>query len=363
MREPGSERSERQPTSRSERHGAASEPARIARLIAGLPAGEGVVVGPGDDAAVLRPREGRDLVVTTDALVEGRHFRRDLLAPEEAGTRLAAANLSDLAAMAAEPRWALLSLVVPPSWSADECEALERACARALFAEGAALVGGNLASGDGPLAASLTLLGEVERGRAWTRRGAESGDLLAVTGVPGSAAAFLALMSDPPSRDRVPGELVQRVVAPPCRVRLARALAAAGGVRAAIDISDGLASDLSHLCRANGLGARVDEASLPLDPALAAAGRSLAGQEKGPLPAGEVAMLTRLRLGASDDYELLLAIDPGRWSECERIAREAGAPLARVGELTAGPALVLRTPAGEEHHLDTSGWDHFTRPR
>ncbi|HEY6193825.1 MAG TPA: AIR synthase related protein, partial [Candidatus Eisenbacteria bacterium] len=134
--------------------------ARIAAIVAGLPGGEGVVVGPGDDAAVLRPRPGHDLVASTDAFVEGRHFRRELLSPVEIGVRLAAANLSDLAAMAAEPRWALLSIVVGAGWSAAECEALELACARALAAEGAAVVGGNLASADGPLVATVTLLGE-----------------------------------------------------------------------------------------------------------------------------------------------------------------------------------------------------------
>ena len=170
-----------------------SEFERIAALVSSLPRGEGVIVGPGDDAAVLRVRDGRDLVATTDTFVEGRHFRRDVLTPAETGARLAAANLSDLAAMAAEPRWALLSLVLPPSWTHAECMMLERACARALAADGAAIVGGNLAAGEGPFTATLTLLGEVERGMQWTRGGAKPGDLVAVTGAPGSAAAFLAL--------------------------------------------------------------------------------------------------------------------------------------------------------------------------
>src|SRR5262249_30829140 len=198
--------SEASDRSMSNASGMSNEFARIAALIAGLPAGAGVVVGPGDDAAVLRLAEGRDLVATTDAAVEGRHFRRDVLSPEEAGTRLAAADLSDLAAMAAQPRWALISLVAPANWSGEDCRRLEHACARTLFAEGAALVGGNLASADGPLVASLTLLGEVERGRAWTRRGARAGDLIAVTGAPGSAAAFLALAlwGNPPARRRAP---------------------------------------------------------------------------------------------------------------------------------------------------------------
>src|SRR5580765_8570337 len=296
-----------------------SEFERIASLLSGLPKGEGVIVGPGDDAAVLRVRDGRDLVATTDTFVEGRHFRRDVLTSAEAGARLAAANLSDLAAMAAEPRWALLSLVVPPAWTHAECLLLERACARALAADGAAIVGGNLASAEGPFSATLTLLGEVERGAAWTRAGAAPGDVLAVTGAPGSAAAFLALAlwGNPPARSRAAHELAERVVAPPSRVRFARTLARTGGVHAAIDISDGLAADLGHACDASGVGVRVLEAGLPADAALQAAARALsalAGQERGPLPAGEAALLTRLRLGASDDYELLLMIDPAKWT-------------------------------------------------
>ena len=199
------------------------------------------------------------------------------MTPAEIGTRLAAANLSDVAAMAAEPRWALLSLVVPATWSAADCEALEHACAQALAAEGAAVVGGNLASGDGPFVATVTLLGEVERERAWTRSGARAGDVLAVTGVPGSAAAALALAlrGTPPSWTRVPAELRSRFVAPACRVRVARALAASGGVRAAIDLSDGLAGDLAQLCAASGVGARLDAARLPVDEPLRAAVRAL----------------------------------------------------------------------------------------
>jgi len=310
-------------------------------------------------------RDGRDLVATTDTFVEGRHFRRDFLTSAEVGTRLAAANLSDLAAMAAEPRWALLSLVVPPSWTHAECLMLERACARALARDGAAIVGGNLASGAGPFSATLALMGEVERGLAWTRGGAKPGDVLAVTGTPGSAAAFLALAlaADPPSRSRASHELAERVVAPPSRVALARALAREGGVHAAIDLSDGLAADLAHVCAASGVGVRVFEALLPADPALEAAARALsalADQDGGTSPADDAAPLRRLRLGASDDYELLLMLDPGKWSEYERLAHEAAVPLARIGEITAGSARVLVTASGAEAALDVPGWDHFS---
>lgn len=343
-----------------------SEAARIASLIASLPrGGDGVVLGPGDDAAVLRPREGHDLVVTTDTFVEGRHFQRELLTPSEVGGRLAAANLSDLAAMAATPRWALLALVVPATWSAGDALLLERACARALMADGAAVVGGNLASGDGAFSATVTLIGDVERDRAWTRAGARPGDLLAVTGVPGSAAAFvaLALWGNPPSRTRAPGELAERFIAPVSRVRAARALAAAGGVRAAIDVSDGLGADLAQLCRASGVGARLHEAGLPADEPLRAAARTLsaaAGQERGPLPAGEGALLSHLQLGPSDDYELLLAVGRGAWDRLSAIAAEAGAPLTAIGDVVEGSGLTWVERDGTARPLEPRGWDHFS---
>jgi thiamine-monophosphate kinase len=182
--------------------------------------------------------------------------------------------------------------VIPPAWRADEAERLERAFASVLSTEGAAVVGGNLSSGDGRLVANVTLLGEVDRGAAWTRAGARVGDAIAVTGHPGSAAAFLALAlwGNPPSRERVPPALAARYLSPPSRVRFARALASAGGVRAAVDVSDGLTADLARMCSASGVGARLQEAALPADEPLRAAARALsaaAGQERGPLPASE----------------------------------------------------------------------------
>lgn len=311
---------------------------RIHDLLAGLPAGERVIVGPGDDAAVLRPRDGFDLVVTTDTFVEGRHFRRDLLDAAGVGRRLAAANLSDLAAMAAQPRWAVFSCVAPRALAAGWLRDVEWACAAALAADGAAVVGGNLSSGDGPCSFCVTLFGEVERGRHWTRSGGRPGDRLAVTGAPGRAAAALALASagDAPSPSRVPAELWEAYVSPPSRVRAALALARAGGVRAAIDISDGLFGDLGHLAAACGTGA------------------VLRGELPG-VPGGGA----QERMGPSDDYELLLAIEPACYDDCARAAAAAGAPLTPIGELTEGGALLLERTDGSRVPLRGAGWDHF----
>jgi thiamine-monophosphate kinase len=160
----------------------------------------------------------------------------------------------------------------------------------------------------------------------------------------------------------VPEELRRTFVAPGCRVRLARALAHAGAVRAAIDLSDGLTGDLADLCEASGVGARLEASRLPVSGPLRAAARALsalAGQERGPLPAGEGALLTHLQLAPGDDYELLLAVDPAGWPRAAAEAERAGAPLTAIGELTAAPGLILRESGRGERPISPAGWDHF----
>jgi thiamine-monophosphate kinase len=335
----------------------AGEFERIRAIVSALPRGTGVVLGAGDDAAVLRPRQGCDLVVTTDAFVEGRHWRRELLSPRAVGRRLAAANLSDLAAMAATPRWALLACATSAAADPAEARATESACAAALAADGASVVGGNLTATDGPAWWTVTLIGEVERGRHWARSGARPGDVLAVTGSPGRAAAVLAtaFAGAQPSFANVPKALVAWYGAPPSRVAAARAMAATGAVRAAIDISDGLAGDLAHLCEASGVGATIEEELLPADPLLAAVAAALAGGA-----ARARARAERLRFGPGDDYELLLAVNPKRYDACAAAARAAGATLTSIGRVTASPGrLRLLRPAGAERALPGRGHDHF----
>jgi thiamine-monophosphate kinase len=329
--------------------------ARIRAIVAALPRGEGVVLGAGDDAAVLRPRKGHDLVVTTDAFVEGRHWRPGLLAPRAIGRRLAAANLSDLAAMAAMPRWALVACAAPRAADPAQARAIEHACAAALAADGASVVGGNLSATEGPAWWVVTLIGEVERGRHWSRAGARAGDVLAVTGFPGRSAAALAFACArrPAGFADAPRGRAAWYGAPPSRVAAARAMAATGAVRAAIDISDGFAGDLAHLCAAGGVGAVVEEALLPADPMFAAVAAGLPGGVAG-------ARAARLRFGPSDDYELLLAVDPKRFDACAAAARAAGTTLTSIGRVTGEPGrLRLRRPAGAERALPGRGYDHF----
>jgi thiamine-monophosphate kinase len=312
----------------------------------------GVVLDSGDDAAVLRPAPGVNLVVTADAFVEGAHFLPAWCTARAAGARLAQANLSDLAAMAAEPRWATLSIGARRDADVEDVVAFQAGLADALAAAGAWLVGGNLTAVTGEPWYSLTLLGECERGREWTRRGARPGDLVAVSGHPGRAGAgsrLLGAMGSAAASALELAPLVEAWRAPVARIALARALRRTGAVTAAIDVSDGFVGDLAHICESSGVGVEVDEADWPADPLLERAATAL--------------RLTPdvLTFGPSDDYELLLAVEPGGRGDSERAAAEVGVELAFVGRFTAAPGvLTLRTIEGRVRPLGGAGYDHFT---
>ena len=311
----------------------------------------GVIVGTGDDAAVLRPAQGCDVVATTDAFVEGRHFDVHRMGPAEIGARLAAACLSDVAAMAARPRWAIHALGVRGGHDAAALVELQGGLSRALEADGAAIVGGNLTAVEGAEWLSLTVLGEVARDHAWTRAGARPGDAIAVTGWPGRAGAGWLLARRPAAAGAGASPwqpLLDAYYRPRSRVALALALAETRAVRAAIDVSDGLTADLFHLCEASGTSAELDADALGGDTLLARAAAAL-----GLAP-------ERLALGPSDDYELLLALDPAGRTACETLAAAAGVPLRVIGRITPGPPKLTRLdPKGERRPLPPSGFDHF----
>ena len=322
----------------------------LKRLIGAAVERPTVALGPGDDAAVLRPAPGMDLVATTDAFVEGRHWLPDWIAPAELGARLAAANLSDLAAMAATPRWALISIAARAEHEVDALVALERGLDQALGVEGAAVVGGNLAAIEGPECLTLALLGEVARGRAWTRGGARPGDLIAVTGRPGRAGAGAALADTlgERARDAAWRPLMHAWLRPRARVAWAQALAESGAVTAAIDLSDGVLGDLAQVCEASGVGAEIAAQAGTDDPALAAAAAALKREA------------FDLWAGPSDDYELLLAVDGARRAAFESAAQAAGVELRFVGRFTGSRGAIVRLDAsGKSRALEGAGYDHF----
>lgn len=331
--------------------GAVGEFAVLDRLMAGA-RGRGVVVDRGDDAAVLRPGPGLDLVATTDAFVEGRHWLPEWAGPAILGSRLAAAHVSDVAAMGAEPRWALVSLGVRAEHRVEDLEVFERALEDALARAGAAVVGGNLTAVEGPEWMGLTLLGEVAPGAAWTRAGARDGDLIAVTGHPGRAGAglALALALGTEARTEAYAALLAAWLEPAPPLEFARALARAGGVHAAVDLSDGLVGDLSHLARASGVGVELESAAFapdePLERAAARLGRTVEA----------------LRFAPGDDYQLVVALDPASRAAAGRAARATGTTLAVIGRCAGGPGtLGVRDAAGRLRPLEGRGFDHFAR--
>jgi thiamine-monophosphate kinase len=322
----------------------------IQRLRAVRSPAPGVIVGAGDDAAVTHPRDGFDLVTTADCFIEGTHFLPDWFTAREAGRRLATANLSDIAAMAATPRWAVESIGAPADRSVEWLEQFERGLDEALFAAEAGLVGGNITAC--PTAFfCLTLVGDVAPGAAWSRDGARAGDLLAVSGMPGRAGAAVRLAAALGDRARDPlwRDVLRAWIAPTARLELARRLAPLGVVSAAIDLSDGLAGDLGHVCRASAVGAEIDMAAWPEDPHLERAAREL-----GAAP-------DDLRLGPSDDYELLLAVAPEGREACERVARDAGVPLHFIGRFTDAAAGITKIDGSGRRPLGGAGYDHFAQ--
>jgi thiamine-monophosphate kinase len=312
---------------------AAPEFALIERFTRALPLrGEGVVVGPGDDAAVLRLRPGEDLVATVDAVVEGVHFDARF-APADVGWKALAVNLSDLAAMGARPLHALVALGVPAGTPGARLAGVARglgACARA---HRLAVVGGNVTRAR-ELSVTVTALGAVAEGRAVLRGGARPGDLVAVTGTLGDAA----LGRSPGA----PAALARRQRRPTPRLAAGRALA--GVVRAAVDVSDGLAQDLGHLCAASGVGARIGVAELPLSAAYRRAARGLAD----PFAAA---------LGGGEDYELLVAVAPRSLARARAAAARGGVPLTVIGRFVRGGGVEVvgargepvTPPAGHDH--------------
>jgi thiamine-monophosphate kinase len=294
-----------------------------------------VLLGVGDDAALLEPPAGRVLVAATDTLVEGRHFPVDAPA-HSVGHQALAVNLSDLAAMGAEPAWALLALSLPAveaSWLTAFADGLYGLAAR----HSVALVGGDTVRG--PRVITVTALGVVEAGRALRRRGARAGDVLYVSGWPGEAAAGLAALRNGASVADDP--LVRRYRYAEPRIALGRALA--GRASAGMDVSDGLLGDLGKLCAASGVGARLDLDRLPVSDELAQR------------HAAEVC--ERFVLHGGDDYELLFTLPAAAAARLEAELSEL-CIVHRIGVIEAG-ASVRCVRDGLVVEVGGSGYDHF----
>jgi len=296
-----------------------------------------VLLGVGDDAALLRVPQDTALVAATDTLVEGRHFLAGTSA-RALGHQCLAVNLSDLAAMGAEPAWALLSLSLPeasPDWLESFAHGFMTLAAR----YGVSLVGGDTVRG--PLVIGVTALGHVAPGLALKRSGARPGDQLYVSGWPGEAAAGLELLSAS-TQTEAGDPLIERFLFARPRIELGRALR--GRASSAMDVSDGLLGDLAKLCGASGVAAEVEMDSLPISAELA--GRYTRED------------CERLVLGGGDDYELLFTLPAERTSQRELAALESCCEVTRIGQIVHGTGVrCLRR--GVEVTTPAVGYDHF----
>ena len=320
--------------------------ARIRQRLA--PAPEWLLVGIGDDAAVVEPERNRVEVLTVDAVVDGVHFDRAFTPPDAIGHRALAVNLSDLAAMGASPRLALLSMALPPSLPLEDYDAIAGGIARLAAAERLHVVGGNLTKTPGPLTIDIAVVGTVKRRQALTRSGARAGDEVYVSGALGGAAAGLALLrrlGATPAGSPHASAVVDRYLRPQPRVRLGLMLARNRAASACVDLSDGLADGLHRIAEASGVGIAIDGDALPIDPAA----RALF-DERGDDP-------VRAAICGGDDYELLFTVRPRTRRRLTAAARHGGAALTRIGACTADRAVVVQR--GGAPMPVPEGYSHF----
>lgn len=297
-------------------------------------------LGVGDDAALFSVAAGCEVAASTDMLVGGVHFFADV-DPRSLGHKALAVNLSDLAAMGATPRWAMLSLALPRV-DARWLEGFSEGFFALADKHGVDLIGGDTTRG--PLTINVQVMGEVASRKALRRDGAREGDDIWVSGTLGDAAAAvahrreeLALPDDAAARCR------ERLDWPLPRVALGRELLAMAN--AAIDISDGLLADLGHICERSGIGARVESASVPCSPHL----RARRGE----------ARVDRAVLAGGDDYELCFTAAPSRAKEIDALASTLELPLTRIGSMVAGEAVTVVDAAGRPSQFEGGGFDHF----
>lgn len=286
-------------------------------------------VGIGDDAAVWTPTPGRQTVMATDTIVDGVDFLADQHDAADIGRKSVAINLSDIAAMGAQPTAILVTLSLPSEAATQTAAAVYEGILAICQQYGVAIAGGDLSVYDGPLAISVTILGEVPAGKAWLRRGAEDGDAILVTGAFG-------------------GSLLGRHLTFEPRVEAATRLRECLDVHAAMDVSDGLSLDLDRLCAASGVGAEIDTSLIPIhDDA-----QRLAQQTP------ETTALQHA-LGDGEDFELILAVSQ---ADADRLGEiNVGVPLTQIGNYTARTGLWMRR-SGRLERLSPSGYIHGSHP-
>jgi thiamine-monophosphate kinase len=293
-------------------------------------------IGIGDDCAVVPLPRGHEALVTTDFSLENVHFKRAWHPPESVGHRCLTRGLSDIAAMGGEPLALFLSLAVPRSLPQSWVDGFLRGLLRLAREFRVSLAGGDTAESPGDILADIVVLGSVPKGQAVLRSGARPGDRIYVTGELGASAAAVDLLSN--GKKLRPSDFCSHFH-PSARIAIGRFLREKGLASAMIDISDGLSTDLSHICEESGVGAELETEAIPI------------------ATAGKVARRVDLRfaLHGGEDYELLFAVSPRK-----RIpSRIAGVAIREIGLITGGGKVLLRNKKGVKRELPPQGWEYF----
>lgn len=321
--------------------------ARVAqRVDSAVPGGPRVLLGLGDDCAAVS--FSGSVLLTTDALIEEVHFRRSWTSLRTLGHKAFAVNASDIAAMGGIPTFALLSLGLPAEFSVEELDEFFDGFVAEASLCGAVLVGGNLSAAP-CLMISVTLLGRVPYGMI-TRGGVHVGEELYVTGTLGDAALGLRLLQ----REERNEPAVERFLRPSARVQTGQLLAKRKLVGGMIDVSDGLLQDLGHLCAESRVGAVIEGHCLPLSKAYTA----LAAEQNWQV---NVKQIWELALSGGEDYELLFSTPVGRARSLQRVARESGCPITRIGRVVEEDrGIVVVDEAGQPCAIKGKGYDHFS---
>jgi thiamine-monophosphate kinase len=319
----------------------------IQRITARLSTAPWVTVGPGDDAAVVAPVRGMHDVLTTDAIVDGVHFDRRFVPFDAIGHRALAVNLSDLAAMGAEPRCALLSLLLPDD---IDLPAIDRILDGFLALAGehrVTLVGGNITRTPGPLTLDVTAIGSIHPRRILRRSGARPGDHVYVTGTLGSAATGLRMLRSNASNDpAAPNDCVARYLRPDPRVRAGLLLGRNRAATSCMDLSDGLADGVRQIAEASNVGITIDASAIPLSEALRES------------HARDGASSVETALTGGDDYELIFTVRHSHRGRLRSVVnRLAGLPVTRIGVVTKSRDLLV-DDGGRTRPLP-HGYEHF----
>ena len=320
-----------------------------------------LIRGIGDDAAVFKSLGANEVVITTDLLVEDIDFRRDTTQPDLLGHKALAVSLSDIAAMGARPRWALLSIGVPEAiWNSEFLDSFYKGFFELATRYGVTLIGGDVSRTPDKIVIDSILVGETLKGGAVFRSGAEPGDQIFVTGFLGDAAAGLRLLergarlqpqTTSDSTDEANGDahrldnLLRRQLQPEPRVGWGLLLGEQQLATAMIDISDGLSSDLNHLCTESKVGAKIDSARIPIDPLVT----ELSGRRAlDPL---------MLALHGGEDFELLFTVKPRDVAKLPK--RVDGVSLTRIGEIEEASKGIRISEGSRTWNLEPGGWQHF----